>query len=119
MSNPDIPPRRRKVTHCLLVDNATGWFTRLSRVEREFWMENHEEKSATVSQTLTDVPVEMMNRPFLSNIFSREPAFTDGRFRGDLYTGWSLSEWEHARLARLIELAPGVAEFKKLAGYNV
>lgn len=103
----------------LVVDNATQWFTRLVRVDYGRWNEGGQPKEQEEKTVIEDVPTLILSRPFLSNVYNREPAFAHRYFRGDDYYGWTLSEWEYHRIARLIALTPSVEEFNKLAGYNV
>ena len=82
-----------------------------------------------ISKTDTEVvevhdmhPLHAIKSTLLSNIYAREPIskwleLRHGRLAlgGGDFGGWTISELEFNRIKRLLELAPAVDEFHKLA----
>jgi hypothetical protein len=94
--------------HYLLFDNSVQWFIGITSVEI-----NAPDKQSQV----IDVPSEVSNSAFVSNLCSREQAFSNRHFGDNTWVGYAISEQEFNRVKRLVALTNPLKEFYKLASY--
>lgn len=117
--DPPVRPAARpdsSFRHYLLVDMGTQWFTRIVKLDPEATKPDQQ------LQPVESIDIHAIHRgqdshPFLANIYAREQFAGLLQIEGQSWGGWSLSPAEFARIKRLVELAPHVAEFNRLAAY--
>lgn len=102
------PPPEPLYRHFLLLDDSTHFHIAIAKERIE-----DADRSAPI-----DLPDEVAG-PFLDNLMARDRAFANNPFGGQCWQGWSISEAEWRRLARLAALADGVREFNRLVAYTV
>lgn len=115
-----LPPRDdASYLHYLVGDDSVQWFAKLVRVDLQTPATAASESGVAVTaMDSIDVP-NALSGAFLLNVYAREYSATRVLVEGQVWRGWSLSEAEYRRIARLVELHPAVEEFKRLAAYSV
>jgi hypothetical protein len=91
----------------LLHDNNTQWFTKIVSID----IKSVDEKNDGIEEFI-DVDTAIKG-PFIESIFERELHFSNKKFYGNSYYGWTISKNEFDRLKRLTELYPKYLEYMK------